>query len=122
MNGNPAFQEEWRKELIGGQPVAMAPAATNHNRIKMRIASLFDRYLENGPCEVLPDGEAVYLTETDYYYPDVMIVCDPEKVRRNGVHGAPDLVVEVLSPRTAKFDRGRKRTPTSAAASESIGL
>ena len=37
-----------------------------------------------------------------------MVVCDPAKIRRDSVHGAPDLVVEVLSPGTAKNDRGRK--------------
>ena len=40
--------------------------------------------------------------------PDLFVVCDPDKVKSNGVHGAPDLVVEVLSPGTTKNDRGRK--------------
>ena len=39
----------------------------------------------------------------------IMIVCDPDKVRDDGVYGAPDLVVEVISPGTAKYDRGRKK-------------
>ena len=108
MNENLAYQEEWREELIDGKLVAMAPAVTSHNRVKFRIATLLDRHISKGPCEVLPDGEAVYLTETDYYYPDAMIVCDPDKIRPDGVHGAPDLVVEVLSPGTARYDRGRK--------------
>ena len=38
-----------------------------------------------------------------------MVVCDPDKVKYNGVYGAPDLVVEVLSPSTAKRDRGYKK-------------
>ena len=109
MEGNLAFAEEFREELIGGRLVAMAPAVTDHNRIKRNISTLFDVYLRGHVCEVLPDGEAVYLTKTDYYCPDVMVVCDPEKIRPDGVHGAPDLVVEVLSPGTARHDRGRKK-------------
>ena len=38
-----------------------------------------------------------------------MIVCDPDKIKKDGVHGAPDLVVEVLSPSTARNDRIRKK-------------
>ena len=43
------------------------------------------------------------------FVPDGRVVCDPEKIHSDGVYGAPDLVVEVLSPSTAAKDRGRKR-------------
>ena len=106
---NLAYQEEpWREELIDGKLIAMAPPVTNHNRVKLNISNLFWNYLRGKRCEVLPDGEAAYLTDLDYYIPDVMVVCDPEKVKEDGVHGAPDLVVEVLSPGTVRYDRGRK--------------
>lgn len=55
------------------------------------------------------DGVDVYLTEDDTVIPDMMIVCDPEKIKGDGIHGAPDLVVEVLSPSTANRDRGYKK-------------
>ena len=113
MNDNLAYQyfpgqEPWKEEQIGGRWVAMSPARTAHNHVKGNIYGIFWMYLQGKECQVLPHGEAVYLTETDYYYPDVMVVCDPAKVGEDGVYGAPDLVVEVLSPSTAKFDRGRK--------------
>lgn len=54
-------------------------------------------------------GYDLYLNEKDHFIPDVMIVCDPDKVKKDGVYGAPDLVVEVLSPSTAKRDRGYKK-------------
>ncbi len=41
--------------------------------------------------------------------PDVMVVCDREKIKPDGVYGAPDLVVEILSPSTAKNDKGHKK-------------
>lgn len=87
----------------------MSPSPSfNHNRIAFRIAHLFENYLEGKPCTVIADGMDVYLTEDERYIPDVMIVCDREKLQWNGVHGAPDLVVEVLSPGTAKNDRSKK--------------
>ena len=55
------------------------------------------------------DGTDLFLTDEDHYIPDGMIVCDRSKIKADGVHGAPDLVIEVLSPGTAKYDRGRKK-------------
>ena len=55
------------------------------------------------------DGVDLYLSEEEQYIPDGMIVCDPGKIQANGVHGAPDLVVEVQSPSTASIDRGHKK-------------
>ena len=51
----------------------------------------------------------VYLTENDRVIPDAMIVCNKNNIRLDGIHGAPDLVVEVLSPGTAKNDKGYKK-------------
>ena len=109
MNGNLAYQDAFREELINGELVAMSPAATNHNRIARNISRIFGNYLLWKDCEPFGDGEAVFLSEEDRFIPDFMVVCDAEKIKWNGVHGAPDLVVEVLSPGTAKNDRGRKK-------------
>ena len=54
-------------------------------------------------------GVTVFLSDTEHYVPDFMVVCDPDKIKRDGVHGAPDLVVEVLSKSTAKRDRWYKK-------------
>ena len=108
MNGNLAYQDAFREELINGELVAMSPAATNHNRIARNISRIFGNYLLWKDCEPFGDGEAVFLSEEDRFIPDFMVVCDAEKIKWNGVHGAPDLVVEVLSPSTAQYDRGRK--------------
>jgi len=51
----------------------------------------------------------VYLTDNDIFIPDAMIVCDKNLIKQNGIHGAPDLVAEVLSPSTAKNDKGYKK-------------
>ena len=110
METNLAYQETWREEIVGGEAVMTAPAASAHNRVKNNISEIFTHYLRSKPCEYLPDGEGLILAEgTDEYIPDGMVVCDPEKVRHDCVYGAPDLVIEVLSPGTAKNDRGRKK-------------
>lgn len=110
MENNLAYQDEIREELIGGKIVAMSPRPTfNHNRVAFKIATLFDRYLEGRKCTAIADGTDLYLTEGDRFIPDMMVVCDRNKIQSDGVHGAPDLVVEVLSPSTAKRDRGYKK-------------
>lgn len=59
--------------------------------------------------EVIAFGTDLYLSEHDRFIPDMMIVCDRDKIKSDGVHGAPDLVVEVLSPSTTSRDRGYKK-------------
>lgn len=110
MENNLAYQEEVWEELIDGRIVAMSPRPTfNHNRVAFRIATVFERHLEGRKCTVIADGTDLHLTEKDRFVPDMMVVCDREKIQHDGVHGAPDLVVEVLSPGTAKRDRGCKK-------------
>ena len=96
-------------ELINGKVVAMARPSIRHTMIAVSIFNIFDRYLKGRKCRAFPDGVDVYLTKRERYVPDVMVVCDPDKVKANGIHGAPDLVVEILSPATAKNDRGHKK-------------
>ena len=114
MNSNLAYKDGWidppREELIDGKVVAMSPSPIfNHNHIVFNIAVLFQSYLRGKCCTVIPDGTDLYLSEKDRFIPDMMVVCDRDKIQRDGVHGAPDLVVEVLSPSTAKNDRLHKK-------------
>lgn len=103
------YEEESLEELIDGQVVAMAPSPTvDHHQIAFNIASIFSAYLKGKKCRAFGDGVDLYLTEKDRFIPDGMVVCDPDKIKFNGVYGAPDLVVEVRSPSTAKRDRGYK--------------
>ena len=108
MRDNLAYQEERREELIGGKVVMMSPASVNHTFVSGNIYWLFASYLRGKKCTPISDGSTVFLTDKDHFVPDVMVVCDPDKVKADGVYGAPDLVVEVLSPSTAQYDRGCK--------------
>ena len=115
MSGNLAYaydgyQEEPWEELINGQLVAMSPpAGFNHNTVRDNLAFLVRRYLWGKPCVPCNDGMAIFLTEKDYFIPDFMVVCDRSKIRPDGIHGAADLVVEVLSPSTSRRDRMYKK-------------
>ena len=110
MESNLAYKLEPLEEVIGGEIVMMATPTSNHNRVTGNIYHLFRTYLGDRKCEPFPDREALYLEDdAEEYQPDGMIVCDPDKVKPDGVHGAPDLVVEVLSPSTGKNDKGHKK-------------
>ncbi len=109
---NPiAYDDEYTvEELIEGQIVAMSPRPNiNHNHTAGNIYNIFYNYLRGKSCTPFMDGTDLHLSEENCFVPDCMVVCDPEKIHSDGVYGAPDLVVEVLSPSTAAKDRGRKR-------------
>ncbi len=111
MNTNLAYQyEEFREELVNGEVVAMSPASAGHTYIADNILFIFKQYLKGKKCIPFGDGLLVHLTDKDQFVPDVMIICDRSKIKRNGIYGTPDLVVEVLSPDTAKNDKGYKKT------------
>ena len=105
-----AYQDEQRTELINGQVVAMAPRPLiNHSLIAWNIYRIFSNFLTGKACTPFADGADLHLTEDNIFVPDMMVVCDRDKIKRDGVYGAPDLVVEVLSHSTAKRDRGYKK-------------
>ncbi len=109
MSENLAYQEERREELIGGKVVMMAPASTNHTFTSGNIYGIFWNYLKGKRCTPISDGSTVYLTDEDHFVPDMMVVCDPNIIKSDGIYGAPDLVVEVLSRSTMRNDRTRKK-------------
>ena len=111
MNSNLAYQEESWEELMNGRFVAMSPRPlTVHNIVARNVNYLLFNHLRHGRCTPFSDGEDLYLTDKDRFVPDGMVVCDPDKIRRDGVYGTPDLVLEVLSPSTAKYDRLYKKS------------
>lgn len=110
MNTNLAFQEETWDEVINGQVVAMSPRPRfNHNHIASNIYVIFRNHLRGRKCTPIMDGTDLYLTDKDRFVPDFMVICNRDKIQEDGVHGAPDLVVEVLSPSTVMNDRKHKK-------------
>ena len=103
------FEEERPEEIINGRVVMMASPSLNHNIISGNLYRIFGNYLDGKPCMPFHDNTKVFLEKDERYIPDVMIVCDRDKMRADGVHGAPDLVVEVLSPSTGRNDKRHKK-------------
>ena len=113
---NLAFKEPPRVERIEGKTYLMSPRPrVSHNRVAFRIAHIFANYLEGKTCEAFADGTDVHLDKDNTYIPDAMIVCDSSIIHDDGIYGAPDLVVEVLSPSTIQNDRGPKMRHYAAA-------
>jgi len=112
LDSSLAYEEESWEELIDGKIVAMSPPPSfGHNLTASNIYDIFRSYLKKTGKKCMPinDGTALYLTGKDYFIPDFMLVCDRTKIDHEGVHGAPDLVAEVLSPSTADRDRKYKK-------------
>ena len=107
---NTAYQDEHTIiEKINGQEVLMSPRpATKHAITAGNIYHIFRRFLKGKRCKTFMEHD-VFLDEHNNFVPDVLIVCDKDKIKPNGIYGAPDLVVEVLSPSTAARDKGIKR-------------
>ena len=114
---------EGRWELIHGEAFAMTAPSPEHQRVSRDLAvSIHGRILAlrtkvgGGSCEVLTAPLDLYLPdEQSVYQPDLVVVCDPAKITARGIEGAPDLVVEILSPSTASRDMAKKRWAYEAA-------
>ena len=111
MNEHSGYQPPERpEEIISGKTVQMTIRATNENRIVTNLIYIFGNYLNGKEPEFFQFDLALVLEKgKEEYLPDGMVVCDPDKVQYKGIVGAPDLVIEVLSPSTAKHDRGHKK-------------
>jgi len=80
-----------------------------HVDVGINIVNIFKNYLRKKPCKVYNDSVDVYFSEKDRVIPDVSVVCDKNIIKKNGIYGAPDLIAEILSPGTAKNDKGYKK-------------
>ncbi|MGB3238579.1 MAG: Uma2 family endonuclease [Geitlerinemataceae cyanobacterium] len=100
------IKHEYRQGLV----YAMVGAKKPHIIIAGNLVTLFNTHLEKSPCLVLTSDIKVRIEEVNcYYYPDVAVTCDPRDTNSTEdsiLH--PLLIIEVLSPSTAAFDRGEK--------------
>jgi Uma2 family endonuclease len=108
-----AFEESSavRHEYIGGEVHAMAGESVAHNTIAGNIFALLRGKLRGGPCRVFFENVKLRLEvahEDVFYYPDVVVSCQPTGIERLFVR-LPTVVVEVLSPSTENTDRREKK-------------
>ncbi len=107
-----ALPDGERAELIDGKIYYMAPPSTRHQRIISDIHYRIKDYIikNNGECEVLPAPFAVFLNKDDknYVEPDISVICDKDKLTDKGCHGAPDWIIEIISPGNKEMDYFKK--------------
>lgn len=107
-----ALPDGERAELIDGQIYYMAPPSRKHQRITLEISATIREYIrENtGSCEVDIAPFAVFLNrnEKTYVEPDISVICDPGKLNDKGCSGAPDWIIEIVSPSSRPMDYNKK--------------
>ncbi|MGB7651094.1 MAG: Uma2 family endonuclease [Gallionella sp.] len=102
------LSSEQRYEYVAGQVFAMAGAGEVHNLIAGNIFSKLREFARGTPCRVfIADMKLHVKTWQAYYYPDIMVACDPSD-NHNLYKERPSLVIEVLSPSTERTDRREK--------------
>lgn len=103
-----ALPEGERAELIDGHMYMMAPPSRKHQKISMELSSIIREYIRShkGKCEVYAAPFAVYLDERSntYVEPDISVICDSDKLDDRGCKGAPDWIIEIVSPASKKMD------------------
>lgn len=109
-----AWEEHERAEIIGGEIYLMGTPSSRHQEISFEIGRQLGNYLEGKRCRVYPAPYGVRLFEQDgddpedvdtVVEPDISVICDRDKIDKTGCKGAPDMVVEILSPSTQRHDR-----------------
>lgn len=103
-----ALPEGERAELIDGRIYYMAPPGRTHQRVCGKLYQSIANYIDGnqGKCEVYAAPFAVFLNDDDINYvePDISVICDPSKLDEKGCHGAPDWIIEVVSPENKPMD------------------
>ena len=108
------WDEKDRIEIIDGEAFMMAPPSSAHQEISMEFSRQLANFLEGKRCKVYAAPFGVRLFEKDgeapvdvntMVEPDLSVVCDRSKIDKHGCKGAPDLVVEILSPSSLRHDR-----------------
>ena len=107
-----ALPEGVRAELIDGKMIFMASPNRTHQRINGGMHLAVANYIRDTgrDCEIYipPYGVFLHADESEYFEPDLTIFCDHEKSRFDGCFGAPDWIVEIVSPSSKSNDYGKK--------------
>ncbi len=100
--------DDTRAELIDGRIYYMAPPSRTHQKILSALHLKIGGYInaKGGSCEVYLSPFAVFLNANDknYVEPDISVICDPNKLNDKGCAGAPDWIIEIVSPGSRRMD------------------
>lgn len=107
-----ALPDGQRAELIDGRMYMMAPPNTRHQSLVSEFTVTIGSYIRSkgGNYKVFPAPFAVFLNKDDQNYvePDISVICDKSKLNDKGCNGAPDWIIEIISPSTSRIDYGVK--------------
>lgn len=108
-----ALPEGQRAELIDGVMYNMAPPTIKHQEISLELSAQIRNYIKKkgGACKVFAAPFAIFLNENNknYVEPDISVICDNSKLENGkGCNGAPDWIIEIVSPSTKNMDYGLK--------------
>ena len=103
-----ALPDGERAELIDGKIYYMAPPSKTHQRISGKLYQTIANYIDSkdGKCEIYAAPFAVFLNKDgiNYVEPDISVICDISKLDEKGCHGAPDWIIEIVSPGDKQLD------------------
>ncbi|GHV39889.1 hypothetical protein AGMMS49546_12730 [Spirochaetia bacterium] len=105
------WNEDFRAEIIDGKIYMMSPPVRAHQGILMELAFQLRSFLTGKPCKVYPSPFGVRLfpkedlSDDTLVEPDIVVVCDSSKLDKRGCNGAPDLIIEIISPSNTQHDR-----------------
>lgn len=95
-------------ELIDGQIYYMAPPSRKHQDLSGELFGIIRTYIKskNGSCKIYAAPFAVFLNKDDanYVEPDISVICDPGRLDDKGCSGAPDWIIEIVSPNSKRMD------------------
>ena len=107
-----SLPEGQRAELIDGVVYDMAPPNRLHQELVSELHYTITDYIKknNGACKVFPAPFAVFLNADDktYVEPDISVICDQNKLNDKGCVGAPDWIIEIVSPSSRPMDYNKK--------------
>lgn len=116
-----SWEEGKRCEVLGGKIISLAPSPLPaHQAVSMQLSIEFGTHLRHKECEVFAAPVDVFLFQDhrkkwideqvqNWVIPDLLVVCEKNKIGKSKIVGAPDLIIEIISPSTAKIDRLDKR-------------
>ena len=103
-----ALPDGERAELIDGQIYYMAPPRRKHQELVSRFTQKISNYIDSkkGECKIYPAPFAVFLYKDNktYVEPDISVICDKNKLDDKGCNGAPDWIIEIVSPSSRQMD------------------
>ena len=107
-----ALPDGERAELIDGQIYMMGTPSRIHQKLVGQLSRIIGNYIESnhGSCEIYPAPFAVFIEKDDknYVEPDISVICDKNKLSDRGCEGAPDFIIEIVSPSSRRMDYYKK--------------